>query len=268
MSATLGGLIKDYRLQKHISQMEIALFLGWSEASRLSRIEQGLVKKPTREIVDRLIQVLKLDRFEEGQLLLAGGYLPYREELNTISHEVQSLLDNWPYPAYLLDFSWRLISWNKPAARVYAIDVKAEEFIKENLPWAPGLVFDPDFFQNKYLKDEDEVNAWHKLLLGKLIRFRYLNRERTGERWYQELISRMMKNKLFANLWQKAHLTLVETGMINYERKKLVDWQNIDKRFDFHIFRSQLLQDARFEINYHIPGDQETLLFFSKTENS
>jgi len=35
MSATLGGLIKDYRLQKNISQIEIAFVLGWREPSRL-----------------------------------------------------------------------------------------------------------------------------------------------------------------------------------------------------------------------------------------
>jgi len=268
MSATLGGLIKDFRMQKNISQLEVAFALGWSEASRLSRIEQGLTKKPARETIDKLIHALNLDRFEKGQLLLAGGYLPTREELDSLSQEAQSLLDNWSYPAYLLDFCWRLISWNKPAARIYGLDSKAEKFIKENLPWAPGLVFDPNFFQNKYLKNRDEIKVWHEVLMGKLVRFKYLNRSRTGEKWYQELISRMMKNKLFSEFWQKAHLTSVETGMINYERKSLVDWQNVDKRFNFHIFRSQLLQDARFEINYHVPGDQETLHFFSKTENS
>lgn len=264
MSATLGGLMKDYRLQKNISQMEIAFAMGWTEPSRLSRIEQGTTKKPSREIVDRLIQILKLDRFEKGQLLLAGGYLPTRQEIEEISLETQSLLDNWSYPAYLFDFSWRLINWNKHAARVYAIDSKMAKFIKQNLPWATGLLFDQNFFQNKYLKDKKEIETWHNLLLEKLVKFKYLNRTRAGEKWYQELIGKMMKNKLFAELWQKVHLLPEKTGIIDYERKTLIDPQNTNKRFSFHLFRSQLLQDMRFEIIYHIPADSETLNFFSK----
>ncbi len=264
MSATLGGLIKDYRLQKNISQIEIAFGLGWSEPSRLSRIEQGLTKKPMRETLDRLSQALKLDRFEKGQLLLVGGYIPTREEIDKIVNETQSLLDNWLYPAYLLDFSWRLLSWNKHAARVYAIDDKAHQFIKKNLPWAPGLIFDSTFFQNKCLTNESEIKVWHDLLQYKLVRFTYLNRSRTREKWYQDLIGSMMTNKLFAELWQKVHMIPAEEGIMNYERKVLADWQNTDKRFDFHIFRSQIIQDVRFEINYHIPADAETLEFFSK----
>lgn len=46
MSATLGGLLKDYRLQKNLSQLEIAFAMGWKEPSRLSRIEQGKIGNP------------------------------------------------------------------------------------------------------------------------------------------------------------------------------------------------------------------------------
>ncbi len=66
MSATLGGLIKDYRLQKNLSQMEVVFSLGWKEPSRLSRIEQGRVGNPERKMMDRIIVALKLSEEEKN----------------------------------------------------------------------------------------------------------------------------------------------------------------------------------------------------------
>lgn len=262
MSATLGGLLKDYRLQKNLSQLEIAFAMGWKEPSRLSRIEQGKTKKPTREIINRLILIMKLNRSEKGQLLFAGGYLPTIEEIEEIKKEIRFLIDQWSYPAYLLDFSWRLLDWNKPTNRVYDIEESSENKIKKEMPWSAGLAFSPEFPQNKYLKDEKEIERWQKVLLGKLIRFKIINKNNASEKWYQDLLKGMMKNELFAKLWQKAQLSPEHEDIANYERKILVDPKNINNRFDFHILRSPLLQDIRFEINYHIPGDLETFRYF------
>jgi transcriptional regulator with XRE-family HTH domain len=262
--ASFGGLLKDFRIRKNISQREIAFSLGWSEPSRLSRIEQGKTKKPKRKTVDKLMRVLKLEPSEQGQLLLAGGYLPTKHEIEKIRKETKPLLDNWVYPAYLLDFSWRLLEWNRPAARAYEIVGKNAKYVRENSPCTLELVFDPSFIQNKYLKDKKEKELWNKVLLGKLIRFKLLHKARTSEKWYQDLLSKMMHNKLFVSLWKKAQFMPEKQDIANYERKLLVDSKNTKKRFDFHIFRSPLLQDIRFEINYHIPGNIETFRYFAR----
>src|SRR6185369_6715626 len=128
-NSTLGGLIKDYRLQKGISQLDIAFSLGWKETSRLSRIEQGKTEKPTREFLDKIIRPLGLEEEEKNTLLLIGGYIPTEEEIVKIKKETKEILDNWPYPATLSDFSWRSISQNKHNARVYSLTPKEEEMI-------------------------------------------------------------------------------------------------------------------------------------------
>src|SRR3989344_5536505 len=104
ITASFGGLLKDFRTRKNFSQKEIAYAMGWRETSRLSRIEQGITKKTNRETIDRILNILQLERNKKGQLLLAGGYLPTEEEIKQIRMEVQPLLDKWKYPAYLLDF--------------------------------------------------------------------------------------------------------------------------------------------------------------------
>ena len=66
MSASLGGLLKDYRLQKNLSQLEIAFSLGWKDTSRLSRIEQGRIDKPQRKLIDKICQIMELKREEKN----------------------------------------------------------------------------------------------------------------------------------------------------------------------------------------------------------
>ncbi len=263
--SSFGGLLKDFRIRKNLTQQEIAYAMGWSEPSRLSRIEQGSTKKPAREMVDKLITLMKLDRAEKGQLLYAGGYLPTKEEIENMRKEVRSLLDQWPYPAYLLDFAWRMIVWNKQAGKIYQITGSVAEKVLTEIPSSLEITFSPEFMQNKYLSGKEEIQRWHNVLLAKLVRFRLLHKGRTSEKWYQDFMSRMMKNELFANLWQKAQHASQEHGIANYESKGLVDVSNIKRRFEFHILRSPLLQDMRFEINYHIPGDTETFVYFTKT---
>ena len=84
---TLGGLIKDYRIKKRISQLDISLKLGWKDTSRISKIEQGRVGKPNRDTAERLMQALDLTEQERGNFLLVGGYLPTDEEIKIILNE-------------------------------------------------------------------------------------------------------------------------------------------------------------------------------------
>src|SRR3990172_10417662 len=99
INSTLGGLIKDYRLQKGISQLDIAFALGWKESSRLSRIEQGKTERPTREILDKIIKALDLEEEEKNFLLLTAGYLPTEEEIQNVKKETAAILNEWQYPA-------------------------------------------------------------------------------------------------------------------------------------------------------------------------
>jgi len=259
VAATFGGLLKDVRIKKDMSQQDIAFAMGWSEPSRLSRIEQGKTKKPTRGTIDALVEILRLDRAEKGQLYLSGGYLPTKEEIEVVRQEVESLFTQWPYPAYLLDFAWRLVAWNSHAAYVYVITDDIDESVQDSVPCSLEFVFNPEFPQNKYLTDEKEIAVWRNLQLEKLVRFRLAHQGNTSERWYQDIIQRLMKFPLFVEMWKKVHKQSEEKGIANYEYKNLVDPEHTEQRLAFHILRSPLLQDPRFLMNYHIPANRETI---------
>ena len=121
ITATLGGLIQDYRIKKRLSQFDVSLRIGWKDTSRLSKIEQGRVGKPTRETIEKIIKALELNQQEKGQLLYAGGYLPTDEEIEDIIKKVRTKIDSWRYPAYLLDFSWRMLYTNGITTHVFIL---------------------------------------------------------------------------------------------------------------------------------------------------
>src|SRR3990172_4918789 len=100
--ATLGGLIKDFRIQKRISQLEVATKVGWSDTTRLSKIEQGRTSKPTRAVTDRILDALDISESEKNGLLLFGGYIPDPTEIKKAITDVKEKVDNWPYPSYLI----------------------------------------------------------------------------------------------------------------------------------------------------------------------
>src|SRR5258706_10528973 len=99
MSATLGGLIKDLRLQKNISQLEIAFALGWKEPSRLSRIEQGKNASPPRFLIENIMDAMKLTEEERYHLLMAGNYMPTDEEVEKARQKINPYLEAWLFPA-------------------------------------------------------------------------------------------------------------------------------------------------------------------------
>lgn len=263
MSATLGGLLKDYRLQKNLSQLEIAFAMGWKEPSRLSRIEQGKVESPPRELLNKLMEAMKLDESEKGQLLLAGGYLPTEEEIEKVRGDVDLLIQKWQYPIYVVDFSWRVLHWNKALEIVYTLDKKAREQLRKFHPRTLDLIFDPNFFQLKYMKGE-ELKRWNEFLLNKLILFKSTQAMWTREKWYLDFVKRMMNNDTFRKLWVQAKVPSQEKGLINYERKSLVNMEDTSKRLEFHIFDVPLLQDPRFAITIHVPADLETYKYFQQ----
>ena len=129
MSATLGGLLKDYRLQKNIPQLEIAFALGWKEASRLSRIEQGIVVKPKREVIDKIMNAMDMKSEERNNLYTVGGYVPSKKEIEEVRKKLDSIMSVFPYPAEAMDFTWRLIHHNQSLYQLYNVNKAKQKCI-------------------------------------------------------------------------------------------------------------------------------------------
>lgn len=264
MSASLGGLLKDYRLQKNIPQMEIAFALGWKDTSRLSRIEQGIVEKPPRELIDRICQVMKLTEQEKNNLLFVGNYLPTKQEVDAVRKKLEKYIEQWPYPANIYDFCWRIILFNKKTMKILGIKNEAQrQKVYSVTPTAIEMVFDPAYVQNQHLIGK-EVVVWHKNLLRFLTHFKNLQKTITKDPWYIATIKRMMNNSLFRRLWMQVERGETEFVTTRYGEKIFIHPDDTKKRLNFTIFVVPLLNDPRFELEFFNPVDEETTEFFKQ----
>src|SRR3954451_20656129 len=101
----VGGLLRDWRRRRHLSQLDLALEAGIS-ARHLSFVETGR-SRPSAEMVLRLAEDLEVPLRERNRLLLAAGYAPRYEQHPLDDPEMAAVRDalgqvlaaHDPYPA-------------------------------------------------------------------------------------------------------------------------------------------------------------------------
>lgn len=119
----VGGLLRQWRAARRLSQLELALEAGIS-SRHLSYVETGR-SRPSREMVLRLAETLEIPLRERNGLLLAAGFAPgYSEsgieapEMAQVRRAMELILRHQePYPAFVLDRHWNILRGNEAAAR-------------------------------------------------------------------------------------------------------------------------------------------------------
>jgi transcriptional regulator with XRE-family HTH domain len=261
--ATVGELLKSFRIRKNLSQSELVLNMGGTDSTRLDRIEQGTEENPPREIIEDISSALSLHINEKNNLLLAGNYVPSQQEINEIRFALEDEIEKWPYSVVLYDFCWRIILINQKHLHVLGLDQSAKEKIYQDTPSALEIIFDPNFLPNIYLKGED-LKIWHNNLLRFVTHFRSLQRSIVKEKWYFDLIQKLMSNELFRSIWRKSEekeSTLIST---RFGRKILVDYQGV--KLNCNIFVVPFYKDPRFEIEFYNPADIDTFNYYVKRQ--
>ena len=117
----VGPLVRDWRLRRHRSQMDLALDVGVS-TRHLSFVETGRAR-PSPELVLALADHLDVPLRERNVLLLAAGHAPRYEErslddptLAAARTALQRLLDTHdPYPGVVVDRTWNVVLANRAA---------------------------------------------------------------------------------------------------------------------------------------------------------
>ena len=263
VTATLGGLIKDFRIKKRLSQLEASMRIGWKDTSRLSKIEQGRVGKPIRETIERIIKALDLDAQEKGDFLLTGGYLPTDEEIKKAIKETMEKIDGWAYPAYLMDFSFRCLYANVHTMTIAAWPpVFKKRMIRDKpnfleFPFLPKEQFNVEVF-----KGEDEKTL-KPFQVAQIAAFKSENEKFQNESWYKKLVKYLMKYEDFRKLWPKVTLNDYQKKLFDYEYKRVIGNYNGQKSIlDFHLQTAKLITDPRFQVVLYYPANRETEEFF------
>jgi transcriptional regulator with XRE-family HTH domain len=146
INMNFGLLLRRWRNVRRLSQLDLSLDAEIS-TRHLSCVETGRAQ-PSREMVLRLAEALRVPLRERNALLLAAGYAPlYRQtsldapELEAARHAVELLLTQLePYPVLLLDRYWNTLTMNAGAKRFLALFPGCDSGTPHN---GVRLVFDP-----------------------------------------------------------------------------------------------------------------------------
>jgi transcriptional regulator with XRE-family HTH domain len=126
-SEAIGGLLREWRERRRLTQLELALEAGIS-ARHLSFVETGR-SKPGREMLLGVLERLEVPFREQNRLLLAAGHAPAFPERSLEDPELQPVRDaldvilhgHEPYPAVVVDRAWNLVAANSPMYALTAV---------------------------------------------------------------------------------------------------------------------------------------------------
>jgi transcriptional regulator with XRE-family HTH domain len=140
-------LLRQWRSVRRASQQDLALDADIS-TRHLSCLETGRAE-PSREMVLRLAEALRVPLRERNALLLAAGYAPlYRQtgldapELEAARRAVELFITQLePYPVLVMDRYWNILRMNSGAKRILELFPGCESVTPLN---GPRLVFHPN----------------------------------------------------------------------------------------------------------------------------
>jgi transcriptional regulator with XRE-family HTH domain len=117
----VGELLRDWRLRRNLSQLDLA---GRADVStrHLSYVETGRAQ-PTSGMILRLCRHLDVPLREQNRVLLAGGFAPAHPEhaltdppMAEANAAIEAILQaHLPYPALVVDRHWELVAANDAA---------------------------------------------------------------------------------------------------------------------------------------------------------
>jgi len=123
---SVGPLLKEWRVRRHMSQLDLALEAGVS-TRHVSFVETGR-SRPSAEMVLHLAEQLEVPLRERDAMLLAAGHAPAfgtrdldAPEMAPVREAIELVLSaQEPYPAAVVDRGWNLVAGNSGIALLTA----------------------------------------------------------------------------------------------------------------------------------------------------
>lgn len=265
LTATLGGLIKDYRIKKRLSQLEVSLRIGWKDTSRLSKIEQGRVGKPTRETIDKIMDALELNAGERTDMLLVANIAPTIQEAHVILEKLKDyLISEFHSPVILVDFLWNVYYFNDLAKELFQLTESEYKNIYSNAPNWFELQFSGKIFNKSKMRggySTDKLRPFNEYLVA---HFKFEQGKNFNEKWFKNIISSISNNEEFRKYWSNVKAS-DESHLFNYEINEFTGiWRGEKQKLLFRVYAVRPAFDFRFAFLIHEPADESTRKFYSK----
>jgi transcriptional regulator with XRE-family HTH domain len=168
-ATTAGPLLKEWRMRRRRSQMDLALDAGVSPR-HLSFVETGR-SKPSPELLLVLAERLEVPLRERNAFLLAAGYAPRYSHtslddaaMRRVRAALQRLLDGHdPYPGVVIDKAWNVVLSNDAARGFVAL-------LPPELAGPPTNIFRACLHPDGFARQTLNFPEWCGYLLGQLHR--------------------------------------------------------------------------------------------------
>ncbi|MYR05626.1 helix-turn-helix domain-containing protein [Gordonia sp. SID5947] len=169
MAADAGTMLRQWRSQRSISQLDLAYDVGVSPR-HLSFVETGK-SRPSPALLEALSARLDIPLRERNALLLAAGHAPrYTEEsldaaaMQRIRTSVQRILDaHNPNPGLALDRSWNVVLANDTATTLAGL-------LPEHLQGPPFNLFRASLHPEGFARVTENLDIWASYLMDTLRR--------------------------------------------------------------------------------------------------
>ncbi len=224
----------------------------------LQRVESGKVAQPGRATVERILAALGARFSERRKVLERFGYSvsvpsPSDEDLAWASAAACPQIDAFPFPAYVLDCTHRLVAWNRalprligarpddPHLRGLAGDSFLGAWFVPSSPLAP-LVVEPDVF------------------LPALIRaFRHERQQFGSEPWYASILDRLMALPEFRRYWSMVEREPPPASATRalVPLRLAVPGAGV---LQFRLATEPFTRDGRLRIVFYFPADPATMI--------
>ncbi|MEU6805227.1 helix-turn-helix domain-containing protein [Streptomyces neyagawaensis] len=181
-----GPLLRAWREQRRVSQLELALRAG-SSARHISFVETGR-SRPSEEMLLRLAEHLDVPVRDRNALLLAAGYAPRYPQtplddpsMAALREGVERLIQGYePYPALVVDATYHVVAANRGIAML--LDGVPESLLVPPLN-AMRLVLHPEGLAPRIRN----LRAWRGHLLEQMERQIALRRSEPLRALYEEV---------------------------------------------------------------------------------
>jgi transcriptional regulator with XRE-family HTH domain len=267
ITATLGGLIKDYRIKKRLSQLEISSRIGWKDSTRLSKIEQGRAGRLTRLTLDKVMDALGLNLQEKGQMLLASDIVPTPHEVHQALKKLKGETDDFDCPILIIDVAWNTFYFNNLARKLYGITDKEYSFLEKNRPNWTEMLFLRNSFNNIQMRggySEKRLRPYKEHIIDQ---FKFEQEGNANVVWYRNLLQRLNQNTEFRKLWSEIPMSK-ENHFYEYECNEFTgNWRGKKETLKFHMYCMHPSFDFRFYVMTHHPADKNTYEFYQKLKD-
>ncbi len=251
---SVGDIIRKLRCRVNtkgfgpLSQLDLALKIGWENPSTLSRIESGKVI-PSRKTLIRICKALELTIVEINFLLKKFGYDEYIPHVNSKYLEKMIKLykkevDLYPFPS-MLEYSRKFIYTND---KVYKFFLQSNERLKraslQNISYLEMIFFPEYGLRNRLIN-------WKELAQYLAINTNILLPEMVSSPNLEGVFNRLVNEPSFRKMFKSEKKFAVSNLRVHHV-PFVYEHPDVGK-ISFSISQFPLLLDNRFYIMQFIP---------------